>query len=85
MTRPEPLALGDRQAALTIGRCPDCGAEPTVWKGTVHRWRCRTCVAKVVGVAYRPSDPRPRGERCGPARRLANLSVRRSDHLEVAP
>jgi ribosomal protein L37AE/L43A len=75
MPRYAPLPQDARQAALTVGRCPDCGAEPTAWRGSVHRYRCRACVAKVVGVAYRPSGPRAGGERCGPARSARSLNT----------
>jgi tRNA(Ile2) C34 agmatinyltransferase TiaS len=57
--------MAERTARDSAGTlCPDCG-RPSSWKGDIHRYRCRECVAAVVGIAYRPADPRPRRDRNG--------------------
>lgn len=54
-----------RAARRTIRECPDCGRETAVYRGDVHKYRCTRCIADVIGMTYRPSDPRPRRERVG--------------------
>ncbi|MFC9965301.1 hypothetical protein ACFVH4_13775 [Nocardia ignorata] len=49
-----------RVARLTDRKCPDCGTPTTVYRGSVHKFRCLACVADVVGLAYRPADALPR-------------------------
>lgn len=47
------------------GVCPECGTPTATYRGTVHGWRCTACVTRVVGVAFRPDDPRERRDREG--------------------
>ncbi|MEU4810024.1 hypothetical protein AB0H20_12575 [Nocardia fluminea] len=50
---------------MTDRTCPDCGRYTTVWRGSMHKWRCAACVETVVGMAYHPADTRTRRERTG--------------------
>ena len=55
MSKPTKAANVDHQARPSARYvCPDCQGPSASYKGIVHKWRCRECVAYVLGIEQRP-------------------------------